>query len=78
MFCLVSLYILRAKPKSSLKLDDITISIIVPCKNEENNVELVVNSLEKIGKKTEVLFGDDKSDDNTKGEIKKFIEKGKI
>ena len=77
LFCLVSLYILRAKPKSSLKLDDITISIIVPCKNEENNVELVVNSLEKDWKKTEVLFGDDKSDDNTKGEIKKFIEKRK-
>ena len=77
LFCLVSLYILRAKPKSSLKLDDITVSIIVPCKNEENNVKLVVNSLEKIGKKTEVLFGNDNSNDNTEGEIKKFIPKRK-
>lgn len=77
LFCLVSLYILRAKPKSSKKLDDITVSIIVPCKNEENNVKLVVDSLEKIGKRTEVLFGNDNSDDNTEGEIKKFIEKRK-
>lgn len=77
LFCLVSLYILRAKPKRSLKLDNITVSIIVPCKNEENNVKLVVDSLEKIGKKTEVLFGNDNSNDNTEGEIKKFIQKRK-
>ncbi len=77
LFCLVSLYVLRAKPKSSLKLDDMTVSIIVPCKNEENNIKLVVDSLEKIGKKTEVLFGNDNSDDNTEGEIKKFIKKRK-
>ena len=38
-------------------------------------LRLVVDSLEKIGKKTEVLFGNDKSDDNTEGEIKKFIKK---
>ena len=77
LFCLVSLYILRAKPKRSLKLDNITVSIIVPCKNEENNVKLVVDSLEKIGKKTEVLFGNDNSNDNTESEIKKFIPKRK-
>jgi len=77
LFCLISLYVLRAKPKSSLKLDDMTVSIIVPCKNEENNIKLVVDSLEKIGKKTEVLFGNDNSDDNTEGEIKKFIKRRK-
>ena len=52
-----------------------TVSIIVPCKNEENNIESVVNSLQPIGKKTEVLFGNDKSEDNTEGEIKKIYKK---
>ena len=53
------------------------VSIIVPCKNEENNIASVVNSLQPIGKKTEVLFGNDKSEDNTEGEIKRFIKKRK-
>ena len=73
LFCLVSLYVLRAKPKSRLKLSDMTVSIIVPCKNEEDNIKTVVESIKKIGKKTEVLFGNDKSDDNTEYEIKKFV-----
>jgi len=77
LFCLVSLYVLRAKPKSSLRLDEMTVSIIVPCKNEENNIKTVLDSIEKIGKKTEVLFGNDNSEDNTEGEIKKFINKRK-
>lgn len=75
--CLVSLYILKSKPKLKLKLNDMTVSIIVPCKNEENNIESVVNSLQPIGKKTEVLFGNDQSVDNTEGEIKRFIKKRK-
>jgi glycosyltransferase involved in cell wall biosynthesis len=54
-----------------------TVSIIVPCKNEENNIKIVLDSIEKIGKKTEVLFGNDNSEDNTEGEIKKFINKRK-
>ena len=53
------------------------VSIIVPCKNEEKNIVSVVNSLQPIGKRTEVLFGNDQSEDNTEGEIKRFIKKRK-
>ena len=74
-FCLVSLYVLRAKPKYKIKIEDLTVSIIVPCKNEENNIKTVAKSIKKIGKKTEVLFGNDNSDDNTENEIKKLINK---
>ena len=70
LFGLVSLYTLRSRLKTQ-NLKNLKISIIVPCKNEENNISVVVNSIEKIGKETEVLFGNDNSSDNTKIEIKK-------
>ena len=75
LFGLVSLYTLRSRLKKTQNLKNLKISIIVPCKNEENNISVVVNSIEKIGKETEVLFGNDNSSDNTKIEIKKMINK---
>ena len=54
--CLVSLYILKSKPKFKLKLNDMNVSIIVPCKNEENNIASVVNSLQPIGKKLKFIW----------------------
>ena len=69
LFCLVNFYILRSKKTSNLNLKDFRISIIVPCKNEEKNIKRIIESIPKIGKETEVLFGDDKSTDNTRKEI---------
>ena len=57
--------------------DNYSLSIIVPCKNEEKNIETVINSIPKICKKTQILFGDDKSKDSTLKEIKKFVSKKK-
>ena len=37
-----------------------SISFIVPCKNEEKNIQQIVNSIPLAGKKVQVLFGDDK------------------
>ena len=76
-FCFVSIYVIRSKIKKYPKIENLKISIIVPCKNEEKNIKLVAESLSKIGRETEVLFGDDKSNDNTKIEIQKYIKKKK-
>ncbi len=73
-FCLANIFVLKPIKKTNLKLENLSISIIVPCKNEEKNIKNVYNSLRKFGKDTEVLFGDDKSTDNTKNEILDLIE----
>ena len=39
----------------------------------KKNISIVANSIKKIGKNTEVLFGNDASQDNTKTEIEKAI-----
>ena len=75
-FCLISVYVLRPVLKKD-KIDNYSLSIIVPCKNEEKNIKSVINSIPKICKKTQILFGDDKSTDNTLKEIKKFVVKKK-
>ncbi|MDC3091613.1 glycosyltransferase family 2 protein [Rickettsiales bacterium] len=73
LFCLTNIFVLKPIKRNKKKLKDLKISIIVPCKNEEKNITNVFNSMMKYGKETEVLFGDDKSSDNTKDEIYKIM-----
>ena len=72
-FCIIQLYILRTNKSKKLYLKKLKTSIIVPCKNEEKNISSIVKSVRKIGLSTEILFGDDRSVDNTKREIKKNL-----
>ena len=73
LFCFTSIFVIRPRLGTQLKISDLKISIIVPCKDEEKNISIVANSIKKIGKNTEVLFGNDASQDNTKIEIEKAI-----
>ena len=68
-FCLMNITIF--KKKITLKKIN-KISFIVPCKNEEENILLFKKEISSINTniKIEFLFGDDKSDDNTKKNIK--------
>tara|TARA_B100000989_G_scaffold296588_1_gene280174 strand:+ start:212 stop:1462 length:1251 start_codon:yes stop_codon:yes gene_type:complete len=45
------------------------ISIIVPCKNEEGNIQEIYSSFKNLDMNLEIIFGDDKSTDNTKNKI---------
>ena len=40
-------------------------SIIIPCKNEEKNIENIIKEVKKLSFPKELVFIDDKSDDNT-------------
>ena len=53
------------------------ISIIIPARNEEGNIEKVVESLPKLGKKSEIIFVEGGSKDNSWEEIKRVSEKYK-
>jgi len=50
------------------------LTILIPVKNEEDNIALIINKIEsiKISFKYEILFINDYSDDNTIKEIEKY------
>ena len=73
LFCFTSIFVLRPRLGTQLKISNLKISIIVPCKDEEKNISIVANSIKKIGKNTEVLFGNDASQDNTKMKLKRQL-----
>ena len=52
-------------------------SIIIPCKNEEKNIESLVSDTKNLEFNYELIFIDDKSDDATSDKIKKEILKHK-
>ena len=67
--------LLILKKSNFLKFRDTktSISIVVPCKNEEKNIRLFKNVVTQFDDKVEFLFGDDNSEDKTKDEIYSLI-----
>lgn len=51
-----------------------SVSIVIPCKNEEGNVEDAVKRIPQMGSHTEIIFCDDKSTDGTAEKVKKLID----
>lgn len=47
------------------QIPEMSCSVVIPCKNEEQNVELILPRMPKIGKRTEIVFVDDQSTDLT-------------
>ena len=72
-FCLVNILILRKKINEIPNKELIKVSIVIPCKNEEKNIDYVFNSIPDMDNKIEVLFGNDNSTDNTKKKIYDLI-----
>lgn len=64
-----------ARPIDVLPQKNHKVSVIVPCKNEEGNIEDAVKRIPKLGSHTEIIFCDDQSTDNTAGKVKEMIEK---
>lgn len=52
----------------------ITVSVVIPCKNERGNIEEAVKSCPEMGKETELIFVEGNSQDGTLGEIRRVIE----
>lgn len=50
-----------------------TVSVVVPCKNEEGNIAELVERVPHMGGGTEIIFVDDKSTDTTAEKIKEQI-----
>ncbi|MHC4579915.1 MAG: glycosyltransferase [Planctomycetota bacterium] len=74
MFNLVSLLVARPKPKVK-KDEDVTVSVVVPCRNECGNIAEAIRRIPEMGKWTEIIFVDGNSNDGTPDEIERQIEK---
>ncbi len=73
---LCMIQILVAKPIAQAGNEsNFSCSVVVPCKNEEGNIENAVRRIPEMGKGTEIIFVDDKSTDDTRNEILKWKEK---
>jgi len=66
--------LLIARPASAAQRDeDLSVSVIVPCRNERGNIEDVVTRVPKMGRETEIIFVDGNSTDGTPEEIERLI-----
>lgn len=67
--CLMQVMVARPLP-NPVRAEDLSVSVIVPCRNEEGNVQAAVERTPAMGKRTEIIFCDDKSTDGTVNEIR--------
>ena len=73
IFCLSRVIILKKINKNLEKNEDLKVSFIIPCKNEENNIKFFKKEIMKYDKNYEYLFGDDNSTDGTSSKIDDLV-----
>ena len=71
-FCMINFTVIKKKRIQKKENNENKISVIIPCKNEKKNIEIIKNNFFNLGGKTEFIFGDDKSTDLTLEEINKI------
>ena len=69
--CLVN-YIV-ARPVGEKPVPEKSVSVIIPCKNEKDNIENAVKRLPDLGSHTEIIFIDGHSTDGTPDEIRRVM-----
>ena len=70
--CMIQVFVARPLTDCS-KTEMPSVSVVIPCRNEEGNIQAAVERLPKLGRETEILFCDDKSTDNTRAEVARMI-----
>ncbi len=69
--CLMQVMV--ARPLSEPKREgDVSVSVVIPCRNEAGNVRHAAQRIPSMGKHTELLFCDDKSTDGTAAEVRRM------
>jgi GT2 family glycosyltransferase len=70
--CLIHFIIARPVPESG-RASGLSVSVVVPCRNEEGNIEAAVQRIPALGTQTEIIFCDDQSTDKTRAEIERMM-----
>ena len=66
--------IIIARPTvAGIPENELSVSVIVPCRNEKGNIEDAVRYIPEMGRRTEIIFVDGNSTDGTVEEIEKQI-----
>jgi hypothetical protein len=73
-FNLVNLVIARRTPLPKQD-NDLSVSVVVPCRNEKGNIEDAIRRIPEMGRQTEIIFVDGNSTDGTPEEIENQIRK---
>jgi SAM-dependent methyltransferase len=66
--CMTQVVVGRLLPSPAPK-EDLTVSVIVPCKDEKGNIEDAAQRIPQLGCRTEIIFCDDQSTDGTAEEV---------
>jgi SAM-dependent methyltransferase len=69
--CLMQVIVARPMLKSR-NAEDLTVSVVIPCRNEAGNVQAAVERIQDMGEHTEIIFCDDKSTDGTVDEVRRM------
>jgi len=69
--CMIEVLVARAIPKP-VDSSEVSVSVIVPCKDERGNIEGAVTRMPELGRSTETIFCDDKSTDGTADEVRRM------
>lgn len=68
--------IIIARPRGSRKSpEEVTCSVIIPCRNEKGNIEQAVTRIPEMGKHTEIIFVEGHSNDGTYEECERVRNK---
>jgi len=66
--------LLVARPLPAIRPESkVSVSVVVPCRNEQGNINEAVRRIPSMGKETEIIFVDGKSTDGTVAEIERQI-----
>lgn len=69
--CLVELLVARPQPVQ-VGEGRVSVSVVIPCRNERDNVEPAVQRIPRMGSETEIIFCDDHSTDGTAEEVRRM------
>jgi hypothetical protein len=69
--CMIEVAVARPEPVPR-KESEVSVSIVVPCRNERGNVQAAVERIPEMGGHTEILFCDDQSTDGTSDEVRRM------
>jgi hypothetical protein len=69
--CLMQVMVARPVPEP-LNERNLTVSVVIPCRNEKDNIAPAVERIPALGQQSEILFCDDKSTDGTADEVRRM------
>lgn len=69
--CMTEVIVARPLPVAA-EPSRVSVSVVIPCKDERGNIESAVRRIPELGAGTEIIFCDDKSQDGTADEVRRM------